>query len=85
MKEIKLELFSSDKNEIQDNIKEAFNFPDYYGRNLDAFHDCLSEICEDTFIEIIMDENDPYHQKVIKVLKDSANENENIKVEIVQE
>ena len=24
-------------------FKDAFNFPDYYGKNLDALHDCLSE------------------------------------------
>lgn len=23
---------------------EALGFPDYYGRNLDAFHDCLSDL-----------------------------------------
>ena len=25
-------------------LKETFGFPDYYGKNLDALHDCLTEI-----------------------------------------
>ena len=26
-------------------LKEAFMFPDYYGRNWDAFWDCLEDFC----------------------------------------
>lgn len=36
------ELDSRDK--LHSVLKEALNLPDYYGRNLDALHDCLSEI-----------------------------------------
>ena len=27
-------------------LKETFGFPDYYGKNLDALHDCLTEMGE---------------------------------------
>lgn len=27
-------------------LKEIFGFPAYYGKNLDALHDCLMEMCE---------------------------------------
>ena len=27
-------------------LKETFGFPDYYGKNLDALHDCLEEMGE---------------------------------------
>ena len=27
-------------------LKETFGFPDYYGKNLDALHDCLAEMGE---------------------------------------
>lgn len=32
-----------DKASFHEALKAAFGFPDYYGRNLDALHDCLSE------------------------------------------
>ena len=34
------------KGEAHGFLKEAFGFPDYYGGNLDALHDCLSELGE---------------------------------------
>ena len=34
----------TDKEEAQKYLKEAFGFPDYYGMNLDALHDCLTDI-----------------------------------------
>ena len=27
-------------------LKETFGFPEYYGKNLDALHDCLTEMGE---------------------------------------
>ena len=30
--------------ELHAELKAAFEFPDYYGGNLDAFHDCLTDI-----------------------------------------
>jgi len=32
------------KKNFHKHLKEKFNFPDYYGENLDAFEDCLSEM-----------------------------------------
>ncbi len=32
------------KEKLHRMMKEAFNLPDYYGKNLDALHDCLTEI-----------------------------------------
>lgn len=85
MKEIKLELVSNDSNEIQEYLKEQFQFPDYYGMNLDALNDCLGEICEETLVEIIYDESDEYHKRVLKVFRDACQENEDLKLVVVEE
>lgn len=46
-----------DKEEAHKIIKEALNFPDYYGANLDALNDSLSEIEEGSSIVIYVDED----------------------------
>lgn len=41
----------ADKREVLTRIGEAFGFPDYYGRNLDALADCLGDLAEPTALE----------------------------------
>ena len=33
-------------------LATALVFPAHYGKNLDALYDCLTEICEDTHLEL---------------------------------
>lgn len=39
--------------ELHQRIQEALDFPDYYGKNLDAFGDCISCDCDVDFISIV--------------------------------
>ncbi len=61
--------------QIHEIIKEALDFPDYYGKNWDAFWDCLTDMVGETIhIEIygfhILEEKFPdTAQKFIKILK----------------
>ena len=54
-------------------------FPAYYGKNLDALHDLLGEISEETRIvlagEAASEEMAAYLPKLERVLRDSAEEN----------
>jgi RNAse (barnase) inhibitor barstar len=35
-----------DENDIHDSFAAGFDFPDYYGRNLNALLDCLRDVCD---------------------------------------
>lgn len=59
-----------------DALAEAFGFPAYYGRNLDALHDCLGDIGEDTAVIVTdMGSADEAGRRILTVLWDSAREN----------
>ena len=58
-------------------LAKELAFPDYYGKNLDALYDCLTEFCGSAFIVInnskTMAENlGDYSKKLTKVFLDAA-------------
>ncbi len=76
--------------EIHDYLSEELNFPSYYGKNLDALYDVLTEISEDT--HIIMDFTDMlddtlYDQmlKMSEVMSDAAEYNHYLDIECREE
>lgn len=67
------------KKDGHDYLKEALNFPDYYGKNLDALYDCLTEIsCE---IELINSEE--VEEDILDTFYDAASENELLKFKVI--
>jgi len=66
-------------------LEETFEFPDYYGHNLDALHDCLSEIDEETVVIIEKEQLLKmclyrYAYRILTVLNDAAKENPNLSI-----
>ncbi|MBQ2854281.1 MAG: barstar family protein [Oscillospiraceae bacterium] len=41
------------RSDLHKAFADALAFPDYYGNNLDALHDCLTEISEETRIRLL--------------------------------
>ncbi|MBR4447715.1 barstar family protein [Methanobrevibacter sp.] len=67
------------KKEGHDYLMEALGLPDYYGKNLDALYDCLTEMdCEIDLINA-----DEVDEEIIETFKDAANENESLKFNII--
>lgn len=55
-------------------LKEMLAFPEYYGKNLDALYDCLTELDD---IEIVIEaplEDGAIFQKIIRIFKTAARE-----------
>ena len=68
-------------------ITEALQFPDHYGKNLDALFDCLAEICKPVAVTLfgtsaLTAALGSYGSMMLRVFSDAAAENPNLSVEI---
>ncbi len=75
------------RKQTHEYIKERMSFPDYYGNNLDALADCLSEISEITRITIknysdFENNLGVYSKGFIRVFEDAAEDNESIEFKV---
>ncbi|MBR3972667.1 MAG: barstar family protein [Oscillospiraceae bacterium] len=53
MKHITIDCAAIDSREsLHRTFSDALSLPEFYGNNLDALHDVLTAICEDTTLEI---------------------------------
>lgn len=80
MKKITLDFENiSNKEEMHKYLAEKFEFPDYYGKNLDALFECLTDIAEPTAVNIINAIND-YDEQIINVITSAEEGNDNLAV-----
>ena len=66
-------------------LADALAFPDHYGNNLDALHDCLTEIAEETIISLANwkdaeEKLGTYAHSARRTILDAANENTNLAI-----
>ena len=76
---LKLDKFS-EKNEIHNYLKKKMKFPDYYGGNLDALYDCLTDISTDTAVDIRYDEENDMQRAVLEVFSDAVATNTHLAI-----
>ena len=66
-------------------LAEMLDFPDYYGKNLDALYDCLTELGECTIVlrgDNILRGSEGYGAKVLKAFQEAASANPRLKLEV---
>ena len=67
------------KERGHDYLMEALSLPDYYGKNLDALYDCLTEMeCE-----IELTNASEVDEGILDTFRDAADENDLLKFKII--
>lgn len=77
--------FMKTREKAHAHIARRLSFPAYYGRNLDALHDLLTERCDDTEIIIkgsakLSEAMNGYGKSIIDTMLDAAEENNHLKI-----
>ena len=67
--------------QLHDALTEALGLPEWYGRNLDALHDCLT-ILKDVELVLRNWPGDGYLARARRVMADSAAENDRIQLTV---
>ena len=70
----------ADIAQVHDYIKEMLDFPEYYGKNLDALFDCLTDLDNVEITITAPEEDGAIFQKVLRVFKAANRENDGLKV-----
>ncbi|MDO4679190.1 MAG: barstar family protein [Eubacteriales bacterium] len=87
MQEVTIKVSEFDTvEEIHEYLAEELEFPAYYGKNLSALYDVLTDISED--VRIIMDLSGTADEelledaeKMVEVMEDASEENEYLEIE----
>lgn len=72
-----------DKDMLHDKLANSLHFPDWYGRNLDALYDCLTDMEEGVVIQFLQKDMlekhlGKYAEMLFQVVLASAKENSSI-------
>ena len=73
------------REQLHDALSRQLSFPDYYGRNLDALFDCLTDLAEETELRLVRRDELFAHLGVYadilqNVLRDACEENPHLRL-----
>ena len=85
MKEITIDCTTvASMAEIHEILARELDFPEWYGKNLDALHDCLTAICQETKLTFLHFPALPFRSAgLLNVLRDSESENDKLEISLV--
>lgn len=66
---------------VYDYLEKELSFPAYFGRNLDALHDCLTDVSSPTRL-LLTGASSPVAKPFLLVIRDAAKENRQLSVEV---
>lgn len=67
----------TEARQLHEALREALQLPQWYGHNLDALFDCLTEPCEETLLVLTSWKQTAFSGGFESVFADAALENEN--------
>ena len=73
----------SDISTVHEYLKEMLDFPEYYGKNLDALFDCLTDLDEIEINITSPSEDGAIFQKVLRIFKAADRNNDSLKINLL--
>lgn len=69
------------RREAHEYLQQQLAFPDYYGKNLDALYDCLTEL-DDTQVQFVNQEEaeGTYFDKVLRVFREAEEDSSRLQI-----
>ena len=72
----------TNRETLHETLERELGFPSWYGRNLDALYDCLTDVGEPVCIALQnLDSLMNYGTRLLRVFRAAAAENENIQIQ----
>lgn len=78
MREVTVDCAAHSPARLHQALAQKLDFPDWYGNNLDALYDCLTDLEEQTRLTLLNLENEGFRQTVL----DAAQVNPLLSVEL---